>query len=118
MGELGNQPPNGATLVETPKVTGGGAVRPRTQEKPGTGTPDAKPEKVAGGAGRPTGEIDYPDGYTMGRDETGSWYLKDGSGERGQWSDMAQDWVDPETGARKPSSWGKQYWPGGTGEAG
>jgi len=116
MGELGNQPPTGATVVEPPKTGAGAAVRPRTQEKPGTGTPNPTPEKVAGGTQRPTGEIDYPDGYTMGRDENGYWYLQDPAGTRGQWSDMAQDWVDPETGQRKPSAWGKQYWPGGTGE--
>ena len=114
MGELGNQPPTGAAIVEPPKTGAATTVRARTQEKPGTGTSDPKPEKVAGD--RPTGEITYPDGYKMGRGEEGNWYLEDPSGTRAQWSDMAQDWVDPATGARQSSAWGKQYWPGGTGE--
>ena len=74
-----------------------------TQEKPGTGNPNAKPEQPtnqgggnkgsdSGGGGGWSGSAQYPDGYNMGRDSDGNWTLTHPDGSTGSWDEGSQTW--------------------------
>jgi hypothetical protein len=102
--------------VQPKSTTGTGTdAHPTTAEKPGTGT-DAK--KDDGGddgdkKGKATfyGRDQYPDGYVMHHESSGSITLDNPDGTRGVWSDDEGGWVDM-AGHSMPEGWDGGHKPG------
>lgn len=106
----------------------GGTPYGGTQERPGTGNPNAKqgepdPKPSGGGnkggdsrGGTYTGSVDYGDGYTMGRNEAGETYLNHPDGSSGTWDGGSQTWKGSDgqtmggdwSGGHRPTDFGPQ----------
>ena len=107
-----------ATTTQTgqPKTaTGPGTdVHPTTAEKPGTGT---EPKKDDGDnsekKGKATfyGRDQYPDGYVMHHESSGSITLDNPDGTRGLWNDDEGNWMDM-AGHPMPDGWDGGHKPG------
>src|SRR5260221_11316321 len=94
-----------ATTTQTgqPKTTTGAGsdAHPTTAEKPGTGTePKKDDDKKATFYGRDQ----YPDGYVMHHESSGSITLDNPDGTRGIWSDDMGGWMDM-AGHPMPTGW-------------
>ena len=109
-----------------PQDQGGDKPYGGTQEKPGTGNPNAKQGdsgQGGGGSGKQgggssggtyTGSIDYGDGYTMGRNEAGETYLNTPNGGTATWDSGSETWKDSSgktmdgdwSGGHRPTDFG------------
>lgn len=92
---------------ETPKTDD----HPHTQERPGTGAKDPKQEKPqrptnqgAAGSGGYSGHDRYEDGYTMGREKDGSFWLEHPDGGRATWDPDSESWKGTD-GSTKSGDW-------------
>ncbi|HZP95987.1 MAG TPA: hypothetical protein VFC31_06590 [Candidatus Limnocylindria bacterium] len=108
-----------------PKPVDQGGDKPYggTQEKPGTGTPNPKPEqpsnqgggdkgsgKSGGGGGSYTGSVQFEDGYRMGVDENGHTFLEHPDGSRATWDFDKQSWKGA-SGQTMGSDWSQGHRP-------
>lgn len=96
----------------------------RTRERPGTGTtpPPSQPPKNAGGGGggrpsnsgtggRPSGHVEFEDGFKMGRDEAGNTFLQHPDGGRATWNADNETWTDDSSGRTASSGWSAGHRP-------